>query len=298
MPVLDALNRKHGFTKTEEDIADYVLAHADDVAAMKIGDLSAATYTSNATIVRLCRKLGVEGYRDFRIALASDLERSRNTASDINPDTPFLEGQGTRDIISSVARLSKQAIDQTYVSLSPAELRRAAKLVMGARRVVIFGIGDSEISCEMFANLMLKIGVTCFMANQHGDALAVSGVLGPGDVAILASYSGGIVGQFSTELKLILERGVKAVAVTADEGLRDRLAGVECMLSCPQGESNEGKIATYYAQTCIRFILNCLYGECFAQNYRRNTELQQRFAEQRQYGQERYDNPTELRRLG
>lgn len=283
MPVLDALRRKHGFTKTEEDIADYILDHADEVARMKIGDLSAAAYTSNATIVRLCRKIGIDGYRDFRIGLASDLERARTEVSDINPDTPFLEGQGTRDIISSVATLSKQAIDQTYASLSPSELRKAAKLITGARRVVIYGIGDSEISCEMFANLMLKIGVTCFMANQHGDALAVSTVLGPGDVAILVTYSGALVKQFGEELRLVFERGIKAIAITSDESLRDKLAGIECMLTCATGETNQGKIATYYAQSCIRFILNCLYGECFSHNYQKNAEMQAYYAQVRGY---------------
>jgi DNA-binding MurR/RpiR family transcriptional regulator len=283
MPVIDALRRKHGFTETEEDIADYILAHADEVAGMKIGELSAAAFTSNASIVRLCRKLGVDGYRDFRIELASDLERVRVDATNINPDTPFLEGQGTRDIISSVASLSKQAIDQTYASLSPSELRKAAKLVMGAHRVVIYGVGDSEISCEMFANLMLKIGVTCFMANQHGDALAVSTVLGPGDVALLVSYSGSTIRHFSKELKLVFEHDIKAVAISSDVTLPDQFAGVECVLACPTGETNEGKIATYYAQSCIRFVLNCLYGECFAQNYQKNVEMQQYYASQREH---------------
>lgn len=155
---------------------------------------------------------------------------------------------------------------------------------MGAHRVVIYGIGDSEISCEMFANLMLKIGVTCFMANQHGDALAVSSVLGPGDVALLVTYSGVLVDQFDKELRLVFERGIKAIAVTPDEDLRDKIAGIECMLTCPRGETDSGKIATYFAQSSIRFILNCLYGECFAQNYKRSTELQERYASHRVTG--------------
>ena len=55
------------------------------------------------------------------------------------------------------------------------------------------------------------------------------------------------------------------------------------MLACPTGETNEGKIATYYAQSCIRFVLNCLYGECFAQNYQKNVEMQQYYASQREH---------------
>jgi hypothetical protein len=76
------------------------------------------------------------------------------------------------------------------------------------------------------------------MANQHGDALAVSTVLGPGDVAIIVSYSGTLVNQFGTELKLVFERGIKAIAVTANERLGDQLAGIECMLTCSTGEIN------------------------------------------------------------
>lgn len=272
MAVLEALASKYGFTETEEAVADYVLAHADEVAGMNIGDLSAATYCSNATIVRLCRKLGVEGYRDFRIALAAELERSRSGETDINPDTPFLEGQGTRTIVSSIANLSKLAIDNSYASVQVAEVRKASKMILGARRVALYAIGDSEISAEGFVNLLLKTGITCYVANQHGDALAVSAALGPADVAVIVSYSGALLGQFAEEIALMRMRGCKTVVLSSDASIPSKMAGLECFVKLPEGESRSNKIATFYAQECIRFALNCIYGECFSQNYQRNLE--------------------------
>lgn len=270
MAILDALARKQNFTKTEEALADYMLHHAETVAGMNIGELAAAAYASNASIVRLCHKLGVDGYRDFRIQLAAELERLRSFEARTNPDIPFLENQSTRTIMNSIATLSKAAIDQCYGTVSSGSVQRAARLVLGARRVALFAIGDSEISCEAFANLMLKIGVVCYSANQHGDSLALSTMLGPTDVAIVVSYSGSLLGELEDEIDIVRQRGCGLVVVSADATIPERLAGVSCFLQLPEGESIHHKIATYYAQTCIRYALDCVYGECFSLNYRKN----------------------------
>lgn len=144
--------------------------------------------------------------------------------------------------------------------------------MLGARRVALFAIGDSEISCEAFANLMLKIGVVCYSANQHGDSLALSTMLGPTDVAIVVSYSGSLLGELEDEIGVVQQRGCGLVVVSADATIPERLAGVSCFLQLPEGESIHHKIATYYAQTCIRYALECVYGECFSLNYHKNLD--------------------------
>ncbi|MDO4796506.1 MAG: hypothetical protein Q4A01_00625 [Coriobacteriales bacterium] len=78
MAVLERLRRQQGFTETEKVLADYVLAHADMMACMSISQLAEATYSSNASIVRLCRKVGIDGYRTFRMEVVSELERQRS----------------------------------------------------------------------------------------------------------------------------------------------------------------------------------------------------------------------------
>lgn len=272
MAILETLAQGHGFTKTERDIASYVLAHPDDVMSMSIGDLASASFTSPASIVRLCHKVGVDGYREFRIALASDLERARSSETDINPDTPFLENQGTREMMSSIASLKKLAIDQSYSSISTQAIQKAARLILAANRVALFAIGDSEISCEGFINLLLKIGVICYAANQHGDSRAVSTGLGPRDLAVFVTYSGTLMGQMHEELRILRERRCKTIVISSDESLPDRIAGLDCFIRLPHGESLDGKIATFFAQSSIRYALESIYGECFLRNYRENIE--------------------------
>ncbi len=285
MAVIELLSQAHGFTNTEKDIAAYVLEHPDEVTSMTIGELAEAAFASAASIVRLCHKLGVEGYREFRIDLAADLERSRSGETDINPDTPFLEGQGTREVMSSIANLKRLAIERCYSMVPTHVIQKAARLVLGAHRIVLYAIGDSEISCESFSNLLIKIGIMCHTANQHGDSLAVSTGLGPGDLAILVTYSGSMLSEMQRELRVLREHRCKLVVISADQGIPSRIAGLDCFVCLPSGESVHGKIATFFAQTCIRYVLDCIYGECFARNYRDNVTRMKELASRQEPSQ-------------
>lgn len=283
MAILDQLRQMRNFTANEVALADYVLGHVDEVARMNIGELSQASFTSNAAIVRLCRKLGLDGYRDFRVALASEAERARGVSIEVNPDYPFVEGQSTRDIISSVARLSEQAIKASYASISSADVRKAARLILGARHVALYALGDSCATAEAFALLMLKIGVVCFVGEQHGDSTAVSHILGPQDVAVIITYGGGYLDYESAAMEVLRSQGCKTIVITADRSVPDRMAGIDCTIFLPEGESRSERVVTYFSQTCIRFVLNCIYAEAFASNYRGNIERRDRINETEVY---------------
>ncbi len=286
MAVLDALKRMEGFTNAEKDLARYILDHLDDVAEMNIGDLSSATYTSNATVVRLCRKLGLDGYRDFRIALARDVEAERSSVLNVNPDFPFIEDSNTQQIIHSVANLTKQSVDACLGTITGHDVRTAARLIRGAQKVALYGVGDSWVTLDAFANLLLKIGIISYSGNLNGDSLVATQILGPTDVAVIATYSGGFLDVFAREIRLLRSKGCKTILITSNAAAAKRIAGLECLLLLPEGETTRGSVATYYSQSCIRFALNCVYGECFAQNWKENMELRASFAKNDVYLEE------------
>lgn len=58
MALIDKLERQQDLTEAERELALYILSHADEVTGMGISELAERSFTSNATIVRLCRKLG------------------------------------------------------------------------------------------------------------------------------------------------------------------------------------------------------------------------------------------------
>lgn len=53
----------------EELATDYILSNVKDACDMNVRELSAMTNTSPSSIVRLCRKLGFDGFQDFSKSL-------------------------------------------------------------------------------------------------------------------------------------------------------------------------------------------------------------------------------------
>lgn len=55
--ILD-ISQENKYTETEKEVIDYLMNHLDLLEELSINDLAKKTYTSNATIIRLCRKIG------------------------------------------------------------------------------------------------------------------------------------------------------------------------------------------------------------------------------------------------
>ena len=164
------------------------------------------------------------------------------------------------------------------VTITGHDVRTAARLIRGAKRVALYGVGDSWVTLESFANLLLKIGVISYSGNFNGDSVVASQILGPADVAIIATYSGGLLDKFANEIQILRSKGCKTILVTSNAKAARSIAGLECLLLLPEGETTRGSVATYYSQSCIRFVLNCVYGECFAQSWKESMELRASFA--------------------
>lgn len=270
MSVLDDLESDEGFTHAERDIADFILEHSDEVVRMSISDLAKATYSSNATVIRLCRKLGAQGYRDFRVVLAADIERSRKERRVLDMDRPFDQVDDVAGIISALGSLLGQAISDTYASVSAEDVRTLAQMVHDASLIYIFGVGDSQISGMAFANRLMKLGVHVIMAGQYGESLAVSTRLSSDDLAIVISYSGKIVNSYEMRhvMQNVLESGCRSAWISS----APKPFGFEVGLRFPARETRSGKIGTFYSQMCIRYILECVYGVVWAFDYADNSE--------------------------
>ena len=57
------LKNKSLFTDAEWDVVTYIDEHQAEVSQMNIGVLKEKTYVSNGTIIRICRKLGYDGFK-------------------------------------------------------------------------------------------------------------------------------------------------------------------------------------------------------------------------------------------
>lgn len=64
--ILEKLRERKRFTNSEKLIAEYVLKHPEQLYQLSVEELGKETYTSKATVIRLCKKLEVNSYQEFK----------------------------------------------------------------------------------------------------------------------------------------------------------------------------------------------------------------------------------------
>lgn len=194
----------------EDRVAEQVLADARAAAALTISELAVQARTSETTVLRFCKRLGLPGYPQLRLALAAESAQPRAlvaAATDINEDDSI------DDIISKVAFADASAVEETAHQLDRDALSTAAEAIAAASRVDIYGIGASAIVGTDAQQKLHRIGVIAFSWNDPHLALTSAALLRAGDVAIGISHSG-TTRETIESLSKARSQGATTVAIT------------------------------------------------------------------------------------
>jgi len=194
----------------EDRVAERVLADPRAAAALTISELAATAQTSETTVLRFCRRLGLPGYPQLRLGLAEESAHPRSAAAS---DTDISAKDTIDDIVAKVAWVDASAVEETAQQLDRVALAATAAAVAAAKRVDIYGIGASAIVGTDLQQKLHRIGVVAFAWNDPHIALTSATLLSRGDVAIGISHSG-TTSETIAALDAARGRGATTVAVT------------------------------------------------------------------------------------
>ena len=197
----------------EQRVARLVVADPADAARRTITDLATAAETSEATVIRFCRSVGMEGYPQLRIRLAAEAARrveppdARVVGGDIPP------GADLAQIIATIAFNDARAVEETAEQLDAQVCEQVVDAIHGAGRVEIYGAGASGFVASDFQQKLHRIGRTAFYWPDVHTALTSAALLNRGDVAIGISHTGSTADVIEV-LEQARERGASTVALT------------------------------------------------------------------------------------
>ena len=60
-------------SRAERKVADWVLAHPREVAGSTLAEVARAAATSEPSVIRFCRRMGLSGFREFTLRLTEAL---------------------------------------------------------------------------------------------------------------------------------------------------------------------------------------------------------------------------------
>ncbi len=272
MAVLTRLTTGSGLTDAESRLASYILDHADEVIGMSIDVLAKESFTSSATVVRLCKKVGAQGYRDLLVQLAADLEHDRMSQNMVDANAPFLEGEGIPEIIGNVAALYRRAVDECRQVISSSAVYGAARTLSKADRFFYLAMGESAYITDCFACELAKIGILGVSIERRGDWSTVASLIRPSDVVLVVTYSGYLLGDASMHATQLQRHGCKTILITANAEAAFHAPGFDHRIAIAGSEKHLEGVSSFYSQTAIRYALDCLYGAVFSFSYRQSEQ--------------------------
>ena len=200
--LLPALNEQ------EQKVGQYILGNPEDVVHLTIGDLAQRCHASDTTIFRFCRKVGANGYQDFKIRLAQEMASVRTPTYAVVNDADTLV-----DVVHKAIMANVKALEDTLAVLDLGTVDRAADLLLAARRVDIYGSGGGAIAALDLQYKLMRLGVRAVPHTDAETQVVSATLLTATDVALAISHSGESQGVLRA-LQVAAGAGARTVAIT------------------------------------------------------------------------------------
>jgi RpiR family transcriptional regulator, repressor of rpiB and als operon len=200
--------RLPSLTPLEGKVATDILARKDINEATPLRTVAEGSGVSEAMVVKVAKKLGFSGFRDFRQGLVDYY----------NSDTAALHSEiGAQDtagqIVQKVFRTAMQALEETFAILDLEAFERAADFLHRARQRDFYGLGGSAQIARDVSHKFLRIGIRTSVFDDAHMMVMSAVLLGHDDVAIAFSHSGSTTAVIEA-VELARRNGARTIAVT------------------------------------------------------------------------------------
>ncbi|KGJ79093.1 RpiR family transcriptional regulator [Cryobacterium roopkundense] len=172
-------------------VADAILADPAVVLRQTISELAVTCSTSEPSVVRFCRTVGLTGYVQLRLELATEIGREAANAPGARRfGEDFGRGDSLADAVAKVRFTETMGIEETLDSLDMTVLDEVARTLDEASRILIYGVGAGAIVADDLRYKLFRIRRMAYSFDSAHEALIGASLMGQADVAIAFSHSG------------------------------------------------------------------------------------------------------------
>ncbi|WP_303840373.1 MurR/RpiR family transcriptional regulator [Selenomonas ruminantium] len=214
MRLLKAMQEGERFSSTEETIVEYILSHPAQIAEMTTRELAEKTYTSPAAIFRLCQKLGLKGYNEFKIKFTSEINRTLPCGAHIMR-RPITDKDSTSDIVRKLAQLEIEAIEETKNEMDLTQMERIAELLDKADIIDIYAYDQNFSLAQMAVYNFLQVKKTAAAHNSLNSQLSAALIADKHHLAIIISRSG-LNQRLIRTARILKKQGIKTILLSVN----------------------------------------------------------------------------------
>jgi DNA-binding MurR/RpiR family transcriptional regulator len=193
----------------EKKVADFILQNPEKAVNANVSELANFSQVSDATIIRMCKHIGYQGYYQMRIFLSHDLGRKQADTGDMSQE----EATGTlKDLFSRIAGNVLGLLDHLNIE----NLQACADLINHCNIVHLVAVGNTS-------PLIMDLGFRLGRSGIHATYNTISeyffnhiNLAKEDDIVIAVSHSG-TSKQVVQAMELAKEKKLKIIAITGAE---------------------------------------------------------------------------------
>ncbi|AYD04247.1 MurR/RpiR family transcriptional regulator [Neorhizobium sp. NCHU2750] len=250
MDLFHALSDEDGrLSGLEAKLAQFALENVDFVVNSSIIELAERAGVSPPTVTRFCRRLGCQGYSDFKVQLA---KMAYVGLRYLKPEAPTATAEEVaHDIISK----AQNALFEVHRQLDLKVIEKAANILRAADFIQAFGAsGNSAMIVHELHNRLFRLGCPINASNDHGMNLMISAAAQPGTVVFGSSFTGRDTGLVHC-LELLKERAIPTIVMTQAGSPVADAADLVIAIEMPEGKNIFRPTSTRYAYLAAIDIL-------------------------------------------
>lgn len=233
----------------EKKLARLVLDDVEFVVNSSIIELAERAGVSPPTVTRFCRRLGCQGYSDFKVQLA---RMTYVGLRYLKPEAPTATpGEVAEDIVTK----AQNALFELHRQLDLVVLDKAAHLLRGAEFIQAFGAsGNSAMIVNELHNRLFRLGCRINASNDHNMNIMMSAAVQPGTVVFGSSFTGRDLGLVHC-LELLRQAAIPTIVITQPNSPVAAAADVVIAIEMPEGKNIFRPTSTRYAYLAAIDIL-------------------------------------------
>ncbi|MBA2644809.1 MAG: MurR/RpiR family transcriptional regulator, partial [Solirubrobacterales bacterium] len=152
------------FSRSQKDVAQYVVDHLEEVAFHTAEELARRANTSSSTVVRFSQALGFEGFPELQDAARDEYRQShRPVAAGVDTGAAPLFSLDHSPFEAAVAA-DHVNVEETARRVSRADVDTAVEAIAAAERVLVVGTDQMAFFASYLRHLLMLLDVRAEIA--------------------------------------------------------------------------------------------------------------------------------------
>lgn len=197
--------------EAEGRVADFIIKDPEFVVGSTVSQVAAAAGTSDATVVRFCRSVGLRGFPELRLSLARDMMREGETTG----DSEVVSGSESVDKAAyALFSALQRSLSDTMEIQQAAVLERSVSSLSGAALVLVTGEPTHSAVIAEVERRFSSVGLVAQSVVDARNIAASLGRLQSGDV-LLALPGRSTSGRYTRMFEVARARGATTMIITS-----------------------------------------------------------------------------------